>query len=367
PRDAYLTGNLLWERYDRAKARADAGDEQARVQARRLLEAIGPAVFDDITALSPQHGYVPLDPVAGWISETLNARYGSVELEREEGLVQIAGRTYTDERKDSRGISPDTLAFLGYYNHDPALFQPPKEKRDPLEGPMTREERAAKKQSLAERRIALAKKWDDSFRAWIAADDERREQLTHAYNRFNRGRIVPVYPPEPLEIARWGAQAPKLRAHQIVAARRILAQRGGLLALDVGVGKTYTALAGIARARQEGWVRRPVILVPLSLVWKWHDDVLCTLPDYRVAVIGSRRRRLTQGARKGTMISEPDSPQERAQKWTMLQAGQLDVVILSYTALSKTKVNESVVMDYITKVEAVERSVALRRRSLADK
>jgi N12 class adenine-specific DNA methylase len=63
----------------------------------------------------------------------------------------------------------------------------------------------------------------------------------------------------------------------------VLAQRGGLVAFDVGVGKTYTALAIIARARQEGWVRRPVILVPGSLVWKWHDDILCTLPDYRVA------------------------------------------------------------------------------------
>ena len=34
--------------------------------------------------------------------------------------------------------------------------------------------------------------------------------------------------------------------------------------VDVGVGKTYTALGILARARQEGWVRRPVILVPNS-------------------------------------------------------------------------------------------------------
>jgi hypothetical protein len=63
-------------------------------------------------------------------------------------------------------------------------------------------------------------------------------------------------------------------------------ERLSLLAFDVGVGKTYTALAVIARARQEGWVRRPVILVPSSLV---HDDILCT-PDYHVEVIGSKAR-----------------------------------------------------------------------------
>lgn len=42
--------------------------------------------------------------------------------------------------------------------------------------------------------------------------------------------------------------------------------RGGLIAFDVGVGKTYTALAMIARARQEGRGRRPVILVPAAMM-----------------------------------------------------------------------------------------------------
>ena len=365
PSDAYLTGNDLWARHDRAVLRGQQGDEQAKVQARRLLEAIGPAVFDDLTDISPQHGYVPLDLVAGWMSETLNGRYGRIELEREGGFVQVRGHDYTDA--DAPAIAPEALAFLGYYNHDPELFRPPQERRDRDAGPVTREERAAKKQSLAERRIALAKKWSDSFRTWIAADDQRRERLVHAYNRVARGRIVPSFSPEPLEIARWGPMAPKLKPHQIAGARRVLAQRGGLVAFDVGVGKTYTALAIIARARQEGWVRRPVILVPGSLVWKWHDDILCTLPDYRVAVIGSKRKQLTRGARKGLITSETDSPEERRKKWTLLQTGQLDVVVLSYDALARTKMSEDAVMAYIGQVEAVERSIALRKRALEEK
>ncbi|WP_434420185.1 Eco57I restriction-modification methylase domain-containing protein [Nannocystis pusilla] len=117
PSDAYLTGNDLWERHDRAVARAQRGDEQAKVQVRRLLDAIKPAVFDDLTDVSPQHGYVPLDLVAGWISATLNSRYGAVELERKDGFVQIRGHDYTDAEPPP--ISPETLAFLGYYNHDP--------------------------------------------------------------------------------------------------------------------------------------------------------------------------------------------------------------------------------------------------------
>ena len=365
PHDAYLTGNDLWVRHDRAAARAAKGDEQAKVQVRRLLEAIAPAVFDDLTDISPQHGYVPLDLVAGWISATLNGRYGPVELERKDGFVQIKGHDYTSDNLPA--ISPATLAFLGFYNHDPEMFRPPQEKRDRDAGPRSREDRKAAKQSLAERRLALAKQWEESFKAWVAADEARREKLVHAYNRVARGRIVPTFTPEPLEIARWGVGAPKLKPHQIAGARRVLSQRGGLVAFDVGVGKTYTALAIIARARQEGWVRRPVILVPGSLVWKWHDDILCTLPDYRVVVIGSKRKQITRGARKGLITSETDTPEERAKKWIALQTGQADVAVLSYDALARTKMSEEAVMAYISQVEAVERSIALRKRALEEK
>jgi hypothetical protein len=365
PPDAYLTGNDLWARHDRAVARAAAGDEQARVQVRRLLEAIRPATFEDLPEVSPRYGYVPLGLVAGWISATLNGRYGPIKLERQGGFVQVEGHDYTDP--DRPPIAPETLAFLGFVNHDPELFRPEPEKRERSAGPLSREEKAERKQNLAERRIALAKKWDDSFRAWVAADDARREQLVHAYNRVARGRIVPTYSPEPLEIARWGSQSPKLKPHQIAGARRVLAQRGGLIAFDVGVGKTYTALAIIARARQEGWVRRPVILVPGSLVWKWHDDVLCTLPDYRVVVIGSKRKQISRGVRRGVITSETDTPEERAKKWTLLQTGQADVVILSYDALARTKMNEESVLAYVSQVEAVERSIALRKRALEEK
>jgi hypothetical protein len=73
PADAYLTGNDLWARHDRAAERAAAGDEQARAQVRRLLAAIKPARFEDLTDISPQHGFVPLDLVAGWISATSTA------------------------------------------------------------------------------------------------------------------------------------------------------------------------------------------------------------------------------------------------------------------------------------------------------
>ena len=45
------------------------------------------------------------------------------------------------------------------------------------------------------------------------------------------------------------------------------------------------------------------------------------LPDYRVAVIGSKKKLVTRGQRKGTVTSDTDTPAERAEKWTRFQTG----------------------------------------------
>src|SRR6185436_15699218 len=148
----------------------------------------------------------------------------------------------------------------------------------------------------------------------------------------------PTYTAEPLAVARWtrgrghrpasalrpGERPVRLDPHQVAGARRILANRGGLLAFDVGVGKTYTGLAVLARARQEGWCKRPVVLVPNSIIWKWYEDFATALPDYRVAVIGSKKKTISRGDRKGLATSDTDTPQERAEKWTRFQAGEYD-------------------------------------------
>lgn len=99
PSDAYLSGNDLWARYDRAVAR---GDQQAKVQARRLLDAIKPAVFDDLTDISPQHGYVPLELVAGWISATLKRGIEVAGLREVAVVVNQGGVAVEAQRRVGR-------------------------------------------------------------------------------------------------------------------------------------------------------------------------------------------------------------------------------------------------------------------------
>jgi superfamily II DNA or RNA helicase len=346
PERDYLVGNL-WPRYDRALARAD--DPQAVLQARKLLEVIRPVVLEDIQGVSPRQGWVPLDLVSGWLAATLNHAYGGVELERREGLVQVAGLDY-DRIDEARELSTATRWCIGWINHDKTTFRPKKRKEE----------------NLDEVRLKLAAEWDRSFRAWVAADPQRSSRVEESYNRHFRGYVAPTYDAEPLPVARWTREGVRLHPHQIAGARRVLASRGGLVAFDVGVGKTYTGIAVLARARQEGWCRRPVVVVPNSIVWKWEADIRRVLPDYRIAVIGSKHKVVARGERKGLVTSETDSPSERAEKWTRFQAGEFDVVLLTYTALARTRMNEAAIRQYAEQTEAIRREVRLRQRNAKD-
>jgi len=180
---------------------------------------------------------------------------------------------------------------------------------------------------LDEIRLEVARGWIASFGDWLKAHPELQRLVENTYNQTLREYVAPDYSGETVHIARWVKDGPRLFDYQWQAARRILSNRCGLLAFDVGLGKTYTGLAILARARQEGWARRPVILVPNSIVWKWYRDLERCLPDYKVLVVGSKRKVVASGRRKGRLASETDTPRERAEKWSAFQAGQADVVL----------------------------------------
>src|SRR5690606_24337278 len=114
-----------WAKYDRARARADAGDERAKVQAAALLTAIGPAVFEDLSEVTPVHGHVPLTLLSAFVSDVLNAAVGPVTLVRKHGVVRQKDAEYGE----STGLTAESLHFLGWLNHDRALFRPPKKRR----------------------------------------------------------------------------------------------------------------------------------------------------------------------------------------------------------------------------------------------
>jgi len=149
------------------------------------------------------------------------------------------------------------------------------------------------------RRGLYAAAWNHALARFLDENDDLRSAVIRAYNRVWRGYTLPTYPTDSVgdELVRsgpvvrgerrpWPAMVPY--DYQSAAARRLVAEGGGMLAFGVGVGKTNTALFALGLARQKGLAKRPVILVPNSLERKWQEDLKKVLPDYRVEVIGTK-------------------------------------------------------------------------------
>lgn len=348
PPEVYYTG-FLWPRYDRARAH---GTQQALEQAANLIRVIRPAVYEEI-GVSPRDAWLPLNLVEDWLASKggPNNAYGKLKLNREHGLLSVAEYDYDRlESWEFKGrCSLNTLLFIGYCNHDRSLFNPSKKMKEDDE-------------NIDDVRLRMAAAWTASFTEWLGADPDRRTSVERAYNRRFRGYVTPTYPESGWSIARW---SPKLRLHnyQRAGVQRLIANRRGLLAYDVGLGKTYTGLATLALARQEGWVRRPIVLVPNSIVWKWAADVAKVLPDYRFCVIGSRMQMIARGPRKGQATSEVDTPEERAQKWRRFQAGLFDLALVTYTAFPRLQLKPEGVVRAVENVEAIRRQIALAKKA----
>ncbi|MBL8976157.1 MAG: DEAD/DEAH box helicase family protein, partial [Myxococcales bacterium] len=347
PEADYYTGDL-WSRYDRAVQHP--GNPQAEEQARRLLTTIRPALLHDLGEYSVREGWVPLPLIADWLGDTVNGGYPPLELIREGGLVQVRGIDYEDIDGHPR-LAPLTINFLGWLNHDKVNFTPERKKL----------------QSLAEARDEKIAAWSRDFRDWILGAPERQRILLAAYNRVARGFVVPTYGDDPIYLARWTTDPKKqLFDYQRAGVRRLLSNRGGILVYDVGVGKTFTALATIAAARQEGWVRRPVVLVPNSLILQWRNEIAAVLPDYRVLLVGTN---LIHTEIDGQIVetAETDKPEQRAQKWARFQAGEYDLALLTYSSMSRTKLDMDAATAIVHDTPAIMRQLALARRNIIDK
>jgi len=392
PPEIYYTG-ALWPKMDRAMAAVGKNLPFAQNQVDKLLDVIKPAMFEDLDAIQVRDGWIVLDLVAEWFNATQPNYYDPIRLERKDGLITFKDVKYEnlDGSKAGRSTdySPEALSLLGYLNHDKTLFKVSK-------GYGNDED----EKDLDKRRVAKANEWSASFMGWVSADGGRKVQLMHGYNRMMRGYVQPVTNADPLPIVRWSPTGLTPHAHQVIGARRVLENRRGMLAFDVGVGKTLTGLMVLARARQEGWAKRPVILVPNTIAWKWYRDIKKSLPDFNVGVIGSiksvshRGERLEREiglvtaewitAKKDTttakamkeiraeaktrvIVSKTDTPAQRAAKWTKFQAGEYDCVIVTYSVFNRTRMSVGAVRKYAETTSAIQREIAIRKRNAGKK
>jgi len=345
PENEYYSG-ALWDKYDRASQLAAAGDEMAAVQASRLLDVIRPANFAELE-VEPRLGWLPVDVISAFIRAYSSQLYrddSQYEVERIGPLLTLKDLPYDALPFNVRS---HVVELLGYLNHDLVYFKPDRLKEESIE-------------KARERRATAIREF---FTDWIEANGYWQKVIANTFNRLYRGWNPPTYPKQPILLARWNETKP-LFGYQWSGVRRLNANHGGGLFFDVGLGKTRTLLAALALARQQGWARRPAILVPNSVVFNWLAELERVLPDYRPVIIGVKKKAVMRGPRRGEVESETDTPRERADKWERFKAGLYDVAIITYSSLSRTKIRQSRLVDIVRRVPAIRRELGLQSRSV---
>lgn len=328
PDKDYFTG-YLWPRVDRLQKLPEGAHTMwVKDQEQRLLDTIGSEALDEIDH-DPRHGWVPRELVGQWLVEKVAGSYGygkvmppqEIKLVAEKGGWTLEGVPYAELKEQDRALR----VCLGWINFDRGLFRPPKTEEEDLD----------------KKRHEQAEAWIESWSNWVASDPDRADLVVAAYNRHFRGYVPIEYDATLVPVTRWnGAMTPHW--YQRRSINRLIDQRGGILALDVGLGKTLTGIYTLARARQEGWARRPVIVVPNSLILKWEKDILKVLPDYRICLIGVNK----SADKAGTVSASTDTAADRGRKWTEFQAGAYDVALVTFSMVGTTKVNEKTLRAY---------------------
>ncbi len=426
----YYTGNL-WPKYDAVVYALDSedGDDmkaQLEIQKKRLIEIIKPESIDTIKN-SPKDRWVPDVVILDWIgylavnggfhkvgkpsavsllskriseidfdgvsnktwhlaeetdrlTKLINPPSKRIDISNRENLdcyynmghfsLVIGGEKTINYPKIRAGSENENLNrgedlvfigahgayaslsnILGFINNDRSMFKPIKEG----------------KESLDDARERYEKQLHDSWIEFVESNPDATSKIENGYNRAFKGRVPVPLPLEAPPVLRWNSAKVVLHDYQQASVNKLAKKRGGLLALDVGLGKTYTGLYTLALARQQGWARRPVIVVPNTLALKWKKDILRVLPDYRVVVIGVKEGVFSRGAKAGFDKAEPDGSEERGRKWTEFQLGMYDVAVVTQSVIGCTRVNRSTIEQYSEGASAIQFAVKEMLRMIADK
>ena len=117
-------------------------------------------------------------------------------------------------------------------------------------------------------------------------EPEIRKRLEDEYNRRFNSYIIPDYSKLPLFVngmsAYKGESKFKLYEQQIKGISFLCNKGNGLLAYDVGVGKTAAGIVATVNQIQTVRSKRPLIIVPNQVYSKWYTDIKQLFPNVKV-------------------------------------------------------------------------------------
>jgi predicted RNA methylase/superfamily II DNA or RNA helicase len=298
----YLTGEL-WPKLDAAREQIAAGHplaEKLKAQAQRLEETIDPASLDDVD-VKINHAFLPLHVVEAYFnwrqfdSDTAN------EWTRKQQPVKITfdSGVYKVEGGNTWGGSKLLEKYLN---------------------------RAGVKKEKEKPEIDA---WNEQFKQWLCASTYR-DAVEDLYNRKFRGFAPTEYSDAPIDVP--GLTTDRdVRSWRWSSLRRSLALGKGIVADDVGLGKTLGGLLLARMAKVDGRAKKPVIVVPKSVLANWFSEAQDWFPGARVLTIGGNFSRNADGE----LVGKDDNAAERKRKYHDLTQNDYDFVIISEPAFEE--------------------------------
>lgn len=271
--ETYLSGNVRAKlREAEALSRLDPDFQNNVEELKRVIPKDIP--YDEIY-VSPGAVWVPTEVYADFIAEMLGGRnngYGGPD-------VQVAYSSQTGEFK----IRLNNGRLKSNYRNTQELGTSRRSFLDLMEALMgngnvtvtdkTLDENGNERRVVNKDETAAAQEKADKIKAkfqeWIWSDETRRNELSRLYNETYNALATPKYDGSDLTVNGLNAMY-SLRPHQANAVKRIIASGGNtLLAHRVGAGKTLEMAAAAMKLRELGIVKKPVFVVPKSLVAQW--------------------------------------------------------------------------------------------------
>lgn len=306
--DAYLSGEL-WAKHDAAMAAAAheglAAEFAAkyRAQAKALEEAIAPQSLEDVD-IAVNSGFVTPEVLTAWFTAQdeafraahPNAPYapGLVDVTYDDGVYSVKRRA-----DQGHGWLPPAADLLERILNRSGVRKDEKDKVDQL---------------------------NKDFREWLLAS-AWRDQVEESYNRTYRGYRAKAFSDAPIAIPGLNPALDVNRYH-FAGLRWALEAGKGIIAADVGLGKTGRGLMLARLAKVTGQAKKPTFVVPKSVLANWMAEAEFWFPGSKVLVIGETYSRDKQGA----LVSKPDNEETRRRKYHELQQNDYDFVFISQPA-----------------------------------
>lgn len=149
----------------------------------------------------------------------------------------------------------------------------------------TEESKIAAKIEAEEKRQARKETAERLFNRYIrtALPEHDREQLTQEWNKRFNSYVAPDYSKLPVLVdgmsTRKDNKPFELYSQQVKGVAFLTQKGNGLLAYDVGVGKTAAGIVATVSQLQSGRAKRPLIIVPKAVYTKWIHDFQQLFPN----------------------------------------------------------------------------------------